>query len=178
VEYTFKNSLAEKAVSITLNQYNFSIQHADKEEVIPYAGITSVRLSRTTGSTFRILINAEGREPVIVSNKYFLPNGSAEDRSKQYVAFVRVLHYHLKEKSTTSYISGFSLNLLTVWLLISAFASFFVSFVSEYLEISLFNPFVQALILTGLIVTTVIIFNRGHFPKHYSPGEIPLRFLP
>jgi hypothetical protein len=151
---------------------------AEQEEVVPYASVTAIRLSRSGKNTFRTTVQSIDRPPIVISNKYFLPNGSSEDRSKQYVAFVRLLHYHLKDKSTSSYFSGFSMNSLTVWLLISAFVSFFISFISEYLDISLLNPFVQALALTAIIVITVIILNRGHFPKHYPPGEIPLHFLP
>jgi hypothetical protein len=178
VEYTFKNSGSEKVQTIILNQYNFTIHSQGKEERIPYVNITSVRLSKTAGKLFKITIRPEGHEPISITNKYFLPDGKFEDRSRQYTTFVRVLHYHLKEKSSPVYSTGFSLNLLMAWCLISAFASFFISFVSEYMEVSLLNPFLQAAILTLLIVVIVVAINRGRLPKTYSPGEIPFQLLP
>jgi hypothetical protein len=89
-----------------------------------------------------------------------------------------VLHYHLKEKGSPVYTSGFSFNLITAWLLISAFASFFVSFISEYLGISVINPFIQALVLTLVLAVVMVIANRSRLPKTYSPAEIPFQFLP
>jgi hypothetical protein len=178
VEYTFKNSSSEKVQTIILNQYNFNLQAAGKEIILPYANVHSVRLSKNNAKIFKITIYSESHRPIIITNKYYLPDGQWEDRSRQYTAFVRVLHYHLKDKSSTVYTSGFSLNLLTAWLLISAFTSFFVSFISEYLGISLMNPFVQALLLTAMITIFIVAVNRGRLPRTYPPEDIPFQFLP
>jgi hypothetical protein len=178
VEYTFKNSASEKVRTIILNQYNFIIQSQDNEERIPYVNVTSVKLSKTSGKIFKITISQDGRGPIVITNKYYLPDGAVEDRSRQYATFVRVLHYHLKEKSSPVYTTGFSVSLLMAWILISAFASFFISFISEYLGASLLNPFLQSLLLTMVIVMIVVALNRGRLPKTYSPGEIPLQLLP
>ena len=178
VEYTFKNSPSEKVQTAILHQYNFTLQSAGTEKVIPYANITSVRLSRTGNKEFKMVLVAENHGTVTVSNKYYLPDGQLEDRSRQYSTFVRVLHYHLKEKSSTEYLSGFSLRLFGAWLLASAFLAFFITFVSEYLGASMINPFGQGLILTLLFVGILFIIYKGRLPRHYSPSEIPLQFLP
>jgi hypothetical protein len=178
VEYTFKNALTEKVQTVILNQSNLVVQTADKEEAIAYASIHMVRLSKANGNVFRITVLAENHNPISISNKYYLPGGICEDRSRQYVAFVRALHYHLKEKSVAIYSSGFSLNLLFAWLLISAFASVFVSFISEYFGLSLVNPFLQAIVLTVVLMFIIFLLNRGRLPKTYPPSEIPFQFLP
>jgi hypothetical protein len=178
VEYTFKNSLTEKVQTVILNQGYLVVQTADKEETIAYSNIRTVRLSRANGNTYRITLLADNHSSISISNKYYLPGGACEDRSRQYAAFVRVLHYHLKEKSDAIYSSGFSLNLLFAWLLISAFASVFVSFISEYLGLSLLNPFVQATVLTMLLMFVIFLMNRRRLPRTYSPSEIPFQFLP
>lgn len=178
MEYTFKNSVSDKVYTVILNQYNFVIQCAEKEQTIPYANITSVRLSKTNSHNYKITVSSDSHAPVVITNKYYLPGGELEDRSRQYSTFVRVLHYHLKDKSHAVYTSGFSLNLLTIWVLISAFASFFTSFISEYLGVSLMNPFMQAGLLTGIIAISIIALNRGRLPKQYTPSDIPLQFIP
>jgi hypothetical protein len=178
VEYTFKSSSRDKVRTIILGQHSFKIQSAEREEVIPYARVNSVRLSKMNGNRFCITLSAEGQKPISICNQYYLPDGRSEDRSRQYTAFVRVLHYHLKTNSHSVFFSGFSFHLLWIWVLTSAFAGFFVSFISEYFGISLMNPFGQALILTIMFTTGMLLINRGRLPKTYSPEEIPLQYLP
>jgi hypothetical protein len=178
VEYTFKNSPSEKVQTVILKPYHLVLQSAGKEEVIPYANITAVRLSKINGNSFKTTLSPDNRNSITISNKYYLLDGECEDRSRQYASFVRVLHYHLKEKGTPAYTSGFSLNLLTAWLLVSAFAAFFISFISEYFGVSVINPFIQALVLTFLIAIIIVLIYRNRLPKPYSPADIPLQFLP
>jgi hypothetical protein len=178
VEYTFKNSQSEKVHTVILKPYHLVVQSAGNEEVIPYASITAVRLAKVNSNHFRTTLSSDDHTSVTITNKYYLPDGQVEDRSRQYTSFIRVLHYHLKDKGSPVYTSGFSLNLLTAWLLISAFTAFFISFISEYLGVSIINPFAQGLILTLIIAITVVVAYRGRLPKTYSPGEIPFQFLP
>src|SRR5687768_6014542 len=101
VEYTFKNSLSEKAYTIILNQHDLTVQSRGKEETIPYDSITAVKLSKNSGSGFKIRIFSDVHRPISVTNKYYLPSGEFEDRSRQYTAFVRVLHFHLKGRTSS-----------------------------------------------------------------------------
>jgi hypothetical protein len=178
VEYTFKNSLSEKAVTIILNPTEMILQSPEREETIGYEQVNSVKLSRLSDSSFRIRIGVDAHPPIVVTNRYFLPSGEFEDRSRQYGTFVRVLHFHLKSKSAPVYTSGKSFRLLLIWSLMSAFIAFFVSFISEYLGLSLIDPFIQAFILTAFIVAMIFLLNKGKLPKEYSPEDIPLQFLP
>lgn len=178
MEYTFKNSLADKVCTIKLDQEGLVMHSAGVEDPIPYTLVRSVQLSRMNDQTFMMTIRISGRAPLIVTNKYFYPSGEFEDRSRQYGAFVRIFHYHLKTKATAVFTSGKSARLLLVWVVLAAFVSFLVSFISEYLAISVMNPFGQSVFLTGLIVLVILVLNRGKFPRQYSPEEIPLQFLP
>jgi len=177
VEYTFKNSLSEIVQTIILNKNHLILQFPEGEIVVSYEQIKAVHLSKAN-DTFKITIIPSKQRPIAVTNKYYLPNGSCEDRSRQYTAFVRVLHYHLNSQSKPIYSSGFSLSLLAVWALVFAFISFFVSFVSEYLGLSLMNPYAQALALTMLLTGGLFLLRQGKLPKTYSPTEIPYQFLP
>jgi hypothetical protein len=178
VEYTFKNSLSEKAFTIILSQTGLMLQSPDREEKIPYEEVNMVKLSRLKDNSFRIKISFDNHRPVVITNKYFLQSGEYEDRSRQYAQFVRVLHLHLKTKSAPVYTSGKSFTLLVIWSIIAAFVAFLVSFISEYLGLSFVNPFIQAAILTALIVSFIFLLNRGKLPREYSPEDIPLQFLP
>jgi hypothetical protein len=178
VEYTFKNSLSEKAFTIILNQESIIMQSAGKEESIPYEHVTSVKLCRTSDSGFRIKMTFHNHDPIVISNRYYLPSGESEDRSRQYGPFVRILHFHLKSKSAPVYSSGNSFRLLVIWGVLSAFFSFLISFISEYLGLSLIDPFLQALFMTAILLLAIFVKNRSKLPKEYSPEDIPLQFLP
>jgi hypothetical protein len=178
VEYTFKNSLSEKAITIILGPTGMVLQSPEREEMIGYDQVTSVKLSRLAESSFRIRIGIDAHPPIVVTNRYFLPSGEFEDRSREYSTFVRLLHFHLKTKSAPVYTSGKSLRLVVIWGVVSAFAAFFVSFVSEYLGMSVVDPFIQASILTAFILAMIFLINKGKLPKEYSPEDIPLQFLP
>ena len=178
VEYTFKNSLSEKAFTILLAPTGLVLQSPDREEKIPYEEVNMVKLSRTKDNLFKIRISFDHHAPVLITNKYFLQSGECEDRSRQYSQFVRVLHFHLKSKSAPVYTSGKSFTLVIIWSIASAFIGFLISFISEYLGVSFIDPFIQAVILTAFIVAFIILFNRQKLPREYSPEEIPLQFLP
>jgi hypothetical protein len=170
--------LSQKAHTIFLSNYNLILQSPEKEEVIPYANITAVQLSKVRKQSYAMRLTFENHGTVVITNKYFLPTGECEDRSRHYTTFVRVLHFHLKDKSFAAYNSGLGLRHLLIWSLYAAFLSFSFSFISEFYEFSVVNPFVQALGLTIITVIGIVVLNRGQWPKAYSPSNIPLRFLP
>lgn len=161
-----------------LSQQDLTIQSPDREEKIPYGSVRSVKLSRRNAGRYGMQISFDSHRSVLITNMYYLASGEFEDRSRQYTAFVRILHQHLRLKSSAVYSSGNSFSLLLIWSLLSAFFSFLISFVSEYLGLSLINPFMQALILAMVVVVIIFFLNRGALPGKYSPDEIPVQFLP
>jgi hypothetical protein len=178
VEYTFKNSLSEKACTIVLGNEALTIECAGLEKTISYDRVTAVRLSRKNGQSYGVVIRSRDHRPITVTNKYHLSAAECEDRSRQYAAFVRILHHHLKTKAAPLYTSGKSLTVVMIWMLPAAFFSFVLSFISEYFGFSLINPFGQSLILTLSIVSVMIAINRGAVSKQYSPEDIPFQYLP
>ncbi|MBX2899621.1 MAG: hypothetical protein KF775_08220 [Cyclobacteriaceae bacterium] len=175
--YTFKNSANEKPCTVLLSDYNLMIQTNEAERSIPYANVTSVRLSRTRNK-FLITIQPDGQLPVTVSNQYYLSGRTYEDRSRQYTTFVRILHYHLKEKSTAEYECGSKLNALVTWGCVLVLLSFGVALVLEYLRLSPLNFIGLAILVSMGALGLLVLFNWGRFPNIYKPDQIPLQFLP
>jgi len=178
VEYTFKNSLSEKAYTIVLGHDALTIQSAGREETVPYDRIAAVKLSRKKGPAYQMTIRSSDNRSITVSNKYHLSVSDCEDRSRQYAGFVRALHYHLKTKGSPVYTSGKNLARLSISVLLAAFFSFLMSFISEYFGWSVINPYAQSLLLTLMIVSVLLAIDRARFIRCYSPEQIPVQFLP
>jgi hypothetical protein len=177
VEYTFKNNFAEKPVTVILGEYSLSIQTDGRETLIPYANIISVRLTKS-GKRFVTIIKPADQPEVQISNQYRHSNNLAEDRSPQYVTFVRVLHVHLKEKSMAYYVCGNNLQNILLASCASVIVAFGLSYVFDNVQLNPFNNNVTALILSLLSISLIAILNWGHFPNVYKAENIPLQFLP
>jgi hypothetical protein len=106
VEYTFRSSSAEMPTTITLSEYNLTVKQGKQEMVIPYAGINEVVLNKSGSKMFRTFLHPEGGKPLIITNRYYTSEKNVEDRSRAYGTFIRVLHFHLKDKSRANFISG------------------------------------------------------------------------
>lgn len=178
MEYTFKNSISEGAQTILLHVDHLIVQFPEREESFTYDRILTVKLTKSKRNLFTLELTFDKGRSIFITNKYFLSTKECEDRSRSYDTFVRVLHFHLREKGRAKYYSGFSMNHLTTLILGAAFGSFIVSFISEYFGFSITNSLAQALILTVFAVVIILIANRRIFPKIYSPLNIPPEFLP
>jgi len=99
VEYTFRPSLGDMPTTICLAEYNLTVKKGKQETVIPYAVINEVVLNRSTGRQFHTKLLPDGGRPIVITNIYQTSSKDVEDRSRAYATFVRVLHYHLKDKS-------------------------------------------------------------------------------
>jgi hypothetical protein len=85
--------------TILLAEYNLTIKKGKQETVIPYAVINEVVLNRYMGRQFRTRLLPDGGKPIVITNTYQTSSKDIEDRSRAYATFVRVLHFHLKDKS-------------------------------------------------------------------------------
>lgn len=177
VEYTFKNSDAEKPVTAVLGEYSLSLQSNNNEMNIPYASIISVRLKKS-GKRFITVIKPSDRPEIEICNHYVLSANETEDRSPQYVTFVRVLHFHLREKSMAYYVCGNNLRNILVALCISVIIAFGIAHVMDKFHINPLNSNITGIILSFLSIALIAAVNWGHFPNAYKPEEIPLHFLP
>jgi hypothetical protein len=178
VEYTFRSSSAEMPTTIYLNEYNLTIRQGKQETVIPYAGINEVILNKPGAKVFRTQINPEGGRPIVITNTYYTSEKTIEDRSRAYSTFVRVLHFHLKDKSKANFMSGNGMALLWIWLSFAAALAFLVALTAGYLGVMFINPLADGTILAIAFGTIVVVRRSGKFPRAYTPNDIPLEFLP
>ena len=99
MEYTFRPSLDDMPTTICLAEYNLTIKKGKQETVIPYAVINEVVLNKAPRKQFRTRLLPDGGKPIVITNTYQTSAKEVEDRSRAYATFVRVLHFHLKDKS-------------------------------------------------------------------------------
>jgi hypothetical protein len=177
VEYTFKNNSAEKPLTVILGEFSLSFQADGKEILIPYANILSVRLKKS-GRRFVTIIKPADQPELQISNQYCDSINQLENRSSQYVTFVRVLHFHLKEKSMAYYVCGNNLQNILLASCASVIMAFGFTYAIDSFKLNPFNNNITALILSLLSISLIAITNWGHFPNVYKPENIPLQFLP
>lgn len=177
MEYTFKNTARDQVHTILLNDYNMTVRSGQVEAVVPYANITNVRLCKVSGDIFRMIISYNDKT-LIVTNQFVTDNGATENRSRFYATFVRVLHFHLKDKSTAHYKTGCSKEKLWRSGVAAAVASFILCFVSDFLGFSIINPYVDAFVLSAFFIGVLLMMQFGRLPKDYSATNIPFELLP
>jgi hypothetical protein len=172
VEYTFKNSLSGEPTTVVLGEYSLSWFTEGKERLIPYANILSVQLSRS-GKKFYTSIKPSDQPEIRITS---ISVTGEEAGGSQYATFIRVLHYHLREKSMAYYVCGNNLP----GILYTSCASVIISFGLSHSisKLSFYQSNLVALILTFLSITVIAIVNRGQFPNVYKPENIPSQFLP
>ncbi|MBN8652828.1 MAG: hypothetical protein J0L67_15450 [Cytophagales bacterium] len=176
-EYTFKNSISDKPCTVILTDYNLIVQKGGDERSIPYANIASVRLCRSR-KRFTAVIQPDGQVPITISNQFYLSGREREDRSRQYATFVRILHFHLKDKSAPEYVCGKHLHSLIIWACILVVLSFALAFVLEYLNLNPISTWGLALLISGTMLMILTATSWGRFPNIYKPDQIPFQFLP
>ncbi|MEJ0054225.1 MAG: hypothetical protein WDN75_00395 [Bacteroidota bacterium] len=178
VEYSFRNSANGETTSIVLRDYDFTFRKGKEVEVISYANIVAVRISRTSGKNFRMYLYPDDHSPLVIPAVSFSENGKPMDQSREYAMLVRVLHHHLKDKSKAVFSSGGNSDKIWQWAAVSAVFSFIISIIADYLGFGLMNVYIQASVLTLMAVTVVVALNARNLPKTYQPTDIPLQFLP
>jgi hypothetical protein len=164
--------------TIYLNEYNLTIKQGKQETVIPYAGINAVVLNKSRAKIFRARLHPEGGQPIVITNTYYTSEKNVEDRSRAYATFVRVLHFHLKDKSKAIFLSGSGPASLWLWLCFAAALGFIVGITVNYLGITFVSPVIDGLILAASLATIVVLSRLGRIRKPYTPTDIPLEFLP
>jgi len=177
MNYTYQNSPSDVPKTILLDEFNLTVRSSGQETVFPYSKIIEVQLDRSERK-FKTLLSIEGGKILTITNRTFTADKRPEDQSRVYSTFVRVLHFHLKDKSRAVYSSGSSKVKIGSWAIAAILLSFVISFTAEYWEISLINPFVQVAILTVMMGIIIMTLSISKWPKHYEPTNIPLEFLP
>lgn len=178
MEYSFRSSPMDESVTVVLSSFTAVIRRGSKEEYIPYANITSVRLSRFGKQHYRLYLYQDSLDPILISNRNYDGYGKPLEQSKSYHEFVRALHRHLNEKSHAVYTSGSSPVRMALWCLGFLAVSFGLSFSAHYFGVSLFNFYVEGVVLFILLAAVSLSLRFGIIPKPYSPTDIPIQFLP
>jgi hypothetical protein len=178
VQYSFRKNAGDPETSLLLDDYAITRSIGGAAEVISYASITSVRICRPLPHVYRVHLLADGHKPIVFSSHSVDQDGQPIDQSSGYALFVRVLHHHLKEKSNAVFTSGGNIDRVWQGALISAVLSFLISIIGGYFGYDIMNAYIQALVFAVLAAIMIIAFGVKKLPRHYNPGDIPLRFLP
>lgn len=164
--------------TILLSEYNLILKCGKQERVIPYASIIEVNLSKGREKIFKTSLRPDGENPVVITNQYFQSAGTAEDRSRAYSTFIRVLHFHLKDKSKAIFTSGNRTFRIGFQIVSITVAAFVISFAADFFGFRLFDPLIQAFGLTFLFGILFILSGFATWPRNYHPSDIPMEFLP
>lgn len=164
--------------TLLLNDYNLTVRSGRDEVIIPYANITNVRLCKVSAEMFRMVVSYTSGKTLIVTNQFVSDAGEVKNQSRLYVTFVRVLHFHLKDKSTALYTSGCSREKLWRSAVIATFVSFVLCFVADFLGFNIINPYVDACLLSVFFAGLLLMMQVGRLPKDYSATHIPFELLP
>lgn len=177
MEYVFNNRPSQKPRTILLSEFNMSVQHKGDEQLVAYASITELRLTKSS-SAYKAIISIDGNSGIEVSNRLYHADGKTEDRSRQYETFIRVLHFHLKEKSTTRFVAGCSWVKALVATLLAILFSVALSYGLDWIKLSFVDPFTMSLLFSALTLGFLIATFWPSLPKRYNPTDIPSQYLP
>ena len=176
MEYIFRNGPNGKPQKLLLNEYDIIVEQQGSALTIPYASITEVRLSRKR-DLFAAQIFALNDKKISITNKSFQLNQWV-DQSRAYHTFMRVLHMHLSSKSSAVFYSGSRIGEYTLKCLILFTITALLYVGEEYFDLIPMSSSLLAFvfgILGGVMVLSPLIH---HWPKNYSPTDIPLDLLP
>ncbi|PZR35665.1 MAG: hypothetical protein DI538_14785 [Azospira oryzae] len=176
MDYTYQNAPADKPLTIILNEFTMTVRTSGQEEVFPYSQIVAVQLDRSERN-YKTMLITESSKIIVITNKSYLADRTPRDQSRAYTTFVRVLHFHLKDKSRAVFTSG---NKNKIWMLslISILITVVISFTVEHFGWGLVNPYLQAGTLAAIAGIVILALNMDKWPRAYQPTDIPLEFLP
>lgn len=98
--------------TILLAEYNLTVKKGKEETVIPYAMINEVVLNKRNSKQYRTRLVPDTGKSILITNTYQTSSKETEDRSRAYATFVRVLHFHLKDKSKAKFSAMVSMLML------------------------------------------------------------------
>ncbi len=177
MEYVFKNSVSHKPCTISLSEFSMKVQSATEEKNISYASFLSIRLSKSNG-IFKTMIKIDGDKHIEITNRFYRLDGSFEDRTRQYEIFIRVIHFHLKEKSDAQFCTGCSWRKVFLSTTSSILAALSLSLLLHLLNINFIDLATQSFLFITLFLGFLFAALWPNLPKTYLPTHIPSQFLP
>jgi hypothetical protein len=178
MEYTFRNSFAQAACSVHLNEGSIKCESAGEEITIPYSQFVEVRLMHVGDNSYKTVIIGPEKKTITITNRFYTADKVFEDQSRNYATFIRVLHFHLKDKSKAHFFTGKYFTNIWLWLATTVLISFVISYITHYFSLGLANPIIQGAVLAVLIGFLIVALNFSSRGRHYEPTDIPLEFLP
>jgi hypothetical protein len=172
VEYIFKNTASQKPQTILLSELTMHVQSALREKTISYTSVLSVRLTKSN-DFYKTTIALDNDRPIEITNRFYHPDGSFEDRSRQYETFIRVLHFHLQEKSSAQFCTGCSWGKLILAGIATMAISFVLSLALYFLKINFIDLVAQSFLIAALFMGFLLAAFWPLFPTY-----IPSQFLP
>jgi hypothetical protein len=177
MEYTFRNSPRSEACTVILTESAVMVRAGGAERSISYDSILQVQMLSRKQQFQTTLYTLEG-ESLVITSCFFNEQGVAEDHARAYATWVRVLHFHLKDKSKAVFFAGVRFSKLGLAMLMAVALSFAISVVASYQGIGLGNPWVEGAVLAALAAAVIAVANKHQWPRSYEPTAIPLEYLP
>jgi hypothetical protein len=178
MEYTYRSSFRNEACTLILSESSIIVRSGKREYTIPYAAIRAVQIDKGREDVYKTHLFSEDNKTLVISNRIYNSHKNDEDQSRAYATFVRVLHFHLKDKSKAEFATGVRSTVIGATIAIAMLLSFSLSFVLSYMGIRPIDPFLGGLILAAFSGAAILASHASHWPRQYLPTDIPLDFLP
>lgn len=177
MEYSFKNSVSEKLITVSLNEFDLAVTRGTIAHKIPYAGITEVRLGKRRDLYFIDIISLDYGD-LLITNRWYEGKGKWKDQDRAYQTFVRVLHHHLAGKSQATFYYGRSLSKQAINLGIALLITALVYLTEEYFDLLPVQAWAAAGVALILLLLIQVAPKLIDWPRTYAPSEIPIQLLP
>lgn len=175
MEYSFYSQGLEQ--SIKLEEYSFVVTKGNTEYKINYAEVEGVRLRRPKSVKGKNIFSCKiliTDKPSIIINSFNIVDNQIQGKFNHYNQFIRVLHFHLKNKSTASFRYGMSYGRLVFYSL----SALLVLAVSYPLSIWLQEHLLSVYLVVPAVIAFSILKILTDKPGTYNPDGIPYEILP
>ena len=177
MEYSFRRAAHEPEISVLLGHLELAVHTNQAVETIPYDGIYRVKLHRH-GGYFSITVYSNGHKPLHITSRRWDANGNAIQNTSAYITFVRVLHFHLRDKASAGYHLAGDLGAQVIYSLIGAAVGLALSLTLDLTSLNLMPLGPQSIVLGATSLLAALTWQTWRSPDKYDPGQIPLHFLP
>jgi len=180
--YFYKKSLFDPNVKITLTDKAIETEGKEKDLIL-YQDIVSVNLFRAPSfrgipEQFFCVIRSRNHKKIHFGNRSFLKALTWDNKSNQYVNFVRSLHNNLRNRSIQFELgNGKRYYILFLGFLLLGIIGFIIIAVGAYL-----NNRISASVTMGIVAIVFALltpsFIKGYKFGNYDPNTIPESLLP
>lgn len=176
MQYTFRNKRGQEPTTITLLDTRLVFACGNTSRNIPYANIACVQMERQGSQFYSIELFIDQERSIVITNRHDASTtGALEFQSQFYSTFVRVLHFHLKDKSKAAFVTKTGNSFLWMECLAAAALSFGMAYLADQsgwsFELAMGGGSMMA-------ITSGVLILFYHRKRVYSPIDIPLELLP